>query len=176
MALKQFWDRLRNMSRNRKEERIEKEQLAAQIDGDLELRLIRLLAEREVALLHEIAGLLRAGKTATGLKILQIIGGSMQSDILGIVKGATGQFTVVPDPPGSVFPAGAVPVWSEDDTLVSQTVAPDGSADAIATTAADPATSFNLTVTVGSLAGTVSVPLTAPVAPPATGVNIKQIS
>lgn len=169
MALKQFWDRLRNMSRNRKEERIEREGLREEILIEREVHLIR-------KALEDIAGLLRAGKTATGLKILQIIGGSMQSDILGIVKGATGQFTVVPDPPGSVFPAGAVPVWSEDDTLVSQTVAPDGSADAIATTAADPATSFNLTVTVGSLAGTVSVPLTAPVAPPATGVNIKQIS
>src|ERR1017187_9650026 len=54
---------------------------------------------------------------ATGFKISQIIGGNMQSDITGIVKGAKGQFASTLDPAGSAGQAGLVPAWSVDDPL-----------------------------------------------------------
>lgn len=145
-----------------------------------ELKQLRRIAdanERIATASERVANVLERSlfPAAKGLKILQIIGGKMQSDIRGIVKGQSGQFTVEPDPPGSVFPAGVIPVWSEDDTQLSQTTLADGSGNTVASLVSDPATTFKMTVTVGSIVGAVDVPLLPPAPPIATGVNIKQV-
>lgn len=118
---------------------------------------------------------------ALGFKISQINGGSMQSDIKGIVKGAVGVFAGVTDPPGSALQTGDIPVWTADDPNVTLTPSADGSSVSAATSATDTATSFNLTESGvnsagGKISTTVNVPLTGAAPVPATGFNIKQVS
>jgi len=127
---------------------------------------------RELSLIRE--GLFPA---ATGFQIFQ---GEKGMPITGIVKGATGTFTETPTPAGGQLQAGSIPQWSSDDSLTTLTPSADGTAVSVATSATDPATSFNLTVTGVSSDGTkitatVNVPLTAAVVP-ATGFTINQTS
>lgn len=107
-------------------------------------------------------------------------------NIVGIVKGAIGEFNGVPDPAGSQLQAGSVPTWASDNPKTKITPASDGSAVAVQTDAADTATSFNLTQSGVASDGTpistkVSVPLTGgtpepPPVTPAKGFNITQVS
>jgi len=53
---------------------------------------------------------------ATDFKIHQIIGGNMQSDVKGIVKGATGKFSATTTPVGGLLQPGNIPKWSANDT------------------------------------------------------------
>jgi hypothetical protein len=132
---------------------------------------------REASALERIADLLERFlfPPASGFKILQ--GDNMA--ITGIVKGAVGNFSETPTPAGGQLQAGNIPVWTSDDPLTTLTPSADGTTVAVATSATDPATSFNLTVSgVASdgtkITGTANVPLTAAVVP-ATGFAINQL-
>jgi hypothetical protein len=115
---------------------------------------------------------------AKGFTISQL--GENGMAINGIVKGAVGTFIETPTPAGGQLQAGNIPVWSSDDTQTTLTPSADGTSVSVATSASDPATSFNLTVTGVSSDGTkitatANVPLTAAVVP-ATGFTISQTS
>jgi hypothetical protein len=115
---------------------------------------------------------------ASGFKIYQIIGGIMQADIRGIVKGAVGTFTGVPTPAGGLTTG--VPTWSSDDPNTTLTPSADGSSVSVATSATDAAASFNLTQsgadgTGKPISSTVNVPLTGAGPVQAVGFDIKQI-
>lgn len=99
--------------------------------------------------------------------------------ITGIVKGQTGTFTETPLPAGGALQAGNIPVWTSDDSLTTLTPSADGTSVAVATSASDPATQFNLTVSgVASdgtaISSTAIVPLTPSAVVPATGFDINQ--
>lgn len=101
--------------------------------------------------------------------------------INGIVKGSVGTFTETPSPAGSSLQAGNVPVWTSDDPLTTLTPSADGTSVSVATSAADTAASFNLTVSGVSSDGTAistsaNVPLLPPAVVPAKGFDINQTS
>ena len=104
--------------------------------------------------------------------------------VTGIVLGQTGTFQEVPLPAGSVFPAGTTFTWFSDDTLTTLTPSADGTQAAVATSASDTATSFNLTCTSSftppggpaPLVSTVNVPLLPVPVPTPTDMTINQIS
>ena len=105
--------------------------------------------------------------------------------VTGIVKGATGTFAETPTPAGTVFPVGTTFVWTSDDTLTSLTPSADGTSVAVATSASDPAASFNLTCTTPNftdpatgqpMTATVNVPLTGGGTGNPTGIAINQLS
>jgi hypothetical protein len=134
-------------------------------------------------LLFEILQVLKseAPPAATSLNVFQIIGGNIMA-ILGIQKGAVGQFTGVPFPAGSSLQAGSVPTWSADDPNVTLTPSADGSAVAVQTSATDTASSFNLTQNAVSSSGAsitsgpVNVPLLSAAVVPATAMTVNQTS
>jgi|SRR6267142_3078182 len=129
--------------------------------------------------LKEFVQLEKAERAASGFKIQQTNGGNMQSDIKGIVKGATGKFTASTTPPGGQLLAGNIPKWTADDTSLTITPAADGLSADVSVLSSDPATSFNLTVSGISSSG---VPISSVVNVPlstgsvATGFDIKQTS
>lgn len=127
-------------------------------------------------LCHEFKRLNEFLRAAKSFEIKQL-GGSMA--ITGIVLGATGTFTETPSPAGGALQSGNVPVWTSDDTLTTLTPSADGTSVAVATSASDTATSFNLTVSGVASDGTaistsVNVPLLPPAVVPATGFTINQ--
>lgn len=71
-----------------------------------------------------------------------ISGGSMPTNFT-VVPGQSGQVTATPN---GALQAGNVPVWTVDDPSVSLTPDPTGLVIAFATSAADPATGFTLTI------------------------------
>ena len=102
-----------------------------------------------------------------------------------VQAGQTGVFQATPVPSGSSLQAGAIPVWSVDDTAdVTLTPSADGLTVSAAVSATATATSFNLTITGVSSNGqsitdTVNVTISAPAPPPpvpATGFVITQLS
>jgi hypothetical protein len=96
----------------------------------------------------------------------------------GIVKGATGTFTATPIPPNGQIQG--LPVWSSDNALTTLTASSDGLSVSVATSAADTAMSFNLTISGVSsdgagISGVLATPLVNPVVQ-ATGFLIQQTS
>lgn len=153
--------------------------------------------EKEISLLALILSVLKriekrlegGGITPTGIAITQVNAnkvsqGDQAMPITGIVKGAPGTFTETPTPAGTVFPAGTTFTWTSDDPLTTLTPSADGTSVAVATTASDPATSFNLTCTssftdpaTGTVvAGKVNVPLMPAQVQTPTGIQIDQTS
>ncbi len=130
---------------------------------------------------RELVRIERIEHAATGFKIHQIIGGNMQSDVKGIVKGATGKFSATTTPVGGLLQPGNIPKWSANDTNLILVPSTDGMSLEVSTVANDPGTSFDLVLAGINSAGvpissTVNVPLTATVVQPATGFDIKQVS
>jgi hypothetical protein len=130
--------------------------------------------------------------TPTAMSVVQLQGGTMSTStptILGITLGNTGTFQeVVTAPAGAAFPAGTTFTWTATgSTLLALTPSSDGTQVAVATTAGDPATSFQLTCTssftppnaTAPLSATVTVPLTPAAPPPVptpTAMGINQLS
>jgi hypothetical protein len=103
--------------------------------------------------------------------------GDMTMAITGIVLGATGTFQEQPSPAGSSFPTGTTFTWTSDDTLTTLTPSADTTQVAVATSASDTATSFNLTCTSSTgVTGTANVPLLPGQAVGPTGITINQLS
>ena len=132
-------------------------------------------------LVHEANKFFKSyGKTAaSGFRVFQL-GASMNNSI---VAGAVGNFTATIVPAGGQLAAGAIPVWSSDDPLTTLTADPTGLLVAVATSATDTATSFNLTITGVALGGAAisqvtNVALTPAVVVgvPATGFSVLQTS
>lgn len=118
---------------------------------------------------------------AVGFKISQTIGGIMQSDIKGIVKGASGHFVSTTVPVGGQLQSGNVPKWGSSDTRVTLVVSADGFSVDATVPADDTSASFVLTESGVSSNGVpissfVDVPLLAATPGPATGFNIVQTS
>ena len=132
-------------------------------------------------LIHEIRSLKHFLESAKGFEIKQI-GGIMGA--FSIVLGQIGEFTSVTAPVGGTLQPGTQPSWTSDDPNTSLTPSADGFSVAVATSATDTATSFNLTEngvnSVGApISTSVNVALTQPAPPPpvpATGFTITQTS
>lgn len=130
--------------------------------------------------LIEIERTLAASTPATGFRIEQQGEENMQ-----VQAGQSGVFQAVPVPTGGALQAGAIPVWSVDDTAeVTLTPSADGLTVSAAVAATAAAASFNLTITgVNSAGATISdtvnvlIGAVAPPPPvPATGFVITQLS
>lgn len=140
-------------------------------------RARRLEIEALRCICHELKRLNEFLRAAKSFEIKQIGGSGMA--ITGIVLGATGTFTETPTPAGGALQAGNVPVWTSDDANTTLTPSADGTSVNVATSTADTATSFNLTVSGVASDGTaitssVNVPLLPAAVVPATGFDIEQ--
>lgn len=165
------------------DKKIERQELSAsRREAEALERIADLIEEHVDKYLDRIADLLERFlfPAARGFQILQTIGG-INVAITGIVLAATGVFAETLTPVGGALQAGSIPKWSADDPMVSLTPSADGTSCAVATSAADTATSFNLTVSGVNSAGaaissSVNVPLLPVAAVPATGFSINQTS
>lgn len=115
------------MSRNRKEERIEREELREEILIEREIHLIRLAQEGQLHAIREIVRLLTPGKTVPKAIITQLNGGTSMSagTIKGTPAGGTSTFGET-DAAGFTDPTGVAVTrkWSLTDPSNSTTGTP----------------------------------------------------
>ena len=113
----------------------------------------RELLRRILEKLEELLDFLKHSGSAATEFTFENTGEDMPTNFT-VTPGASGQVTATPN---GAMQAGAVPVWTVDDTSVSLTPDSTGLIIAFATSASDTAASFNLTLTgVNSVGATIS--------------------